>query len=207
MQIRSGMMKICSTVWVESESSEVGELVDDRVMMGRAIRAARARAGLSIAGVSKSVPVTKSSLQRMEMGLAHATLPDLRSLDAALGTGTELVDLYEAQRARREPPQFSFHREVQEAGHRWPASWAGAVWVSVSPTQLAAAPLKVSLTWGPWLFETTSTAPEVVLESYKVPDDVSVALRLTSSRLGVLTRIVVDVGETSVVELELSRFP
>ncbi|WP_396652114.1 helix-turn-helix domain-containing protein [Microbacterium sp. AG1240] len=152
-------------------------------MIGRAIRAARSQAGLSLEAVSRLVPVTKSSLQRMEMGLAHATLPDLRSLDAALGTGTELVDLYEAQRARRKPPQYSFLREVREAGHRWPASWAGVVWVSVSPTQVTADPLKISLMWGPWRFDTTTTAPEVVLENYKVPDDVSVALRVTSSRL------------------------
>ncbi len=48
---------------------------------------------------------------------------------------------------------------------------------------------------------------EFVLKSKRIVRERARDIDLVGAHLAVLTRIVVDVGETSVVELELSRFP
>ncbi|WP_435740128.1 helix-turn-helix domain-containing protein [Clavibacter nebraskensis] len=164
-----------------ARSTADGIRMDDRLILGMAIRHARGRLGLSLGTASSLAHLAKSTLQRIEVGEGRATVKDVERLDQALQAKGQLNDLYSALQGRQPLPAFSAHRSTMEASHRWPALWTGAVWVLVALIPPARVPVQISLQWGPWRFDATidqSTA----FETFKAPDDVSVAMYISTSQ-------------------------
>lgn len=170
-------------IWVATSTGETGSgevPVDERMLLGSAIRHARVRRGLSIAAVARLVLLSPSTLQRMEIGERKVDREDLIRLDAALETNGELSALHASLQCAHEPPSHSVQRSSTEASHRWPAEWAGIVWVLVENTGTPGATTRVHFRWGPWRVDATIKEP-TIFETFKAPDDASVPIRVNTS--------------------------
>lgn len=150
--------------------------MDDFEFLGQAIREYRRAKGMSLDPVARATHLTKSTLQRAETGAARLSGDDIARLDATLNAGGALISLHESLTGLVRPPLYSVHRSTGEAGHRWPAAWAGPVWVLIRPIPGASATCGISLVWGPWRYQHEWAGGEILFEDYKVPDEVSVAI-------------------------------
>lgn len=153
--------------------------MNDRELLGHALRSARQRKRSSIAAVATAALLSSSTLQRAEMGTVTLTGADVARLDAVLGTDGELIALFQSIAKIVRRPLFGMSRSTRQAGHRWPAEWAGPVWVLVRPFQRTL--MSADLSWGPWRFQHQWDGEQLVLEDWKVPDDVSVSLHVQLS--------------------------
>lgn len=156
--------------------------MEDRVVLGSAIRHARRQAGLSIAAAARLALLSSSSLQRIETGGRRLEVEEVARLDAVLGAGGELEAFHASLRSGHEPPSHSAKRSITEASHRWPAAWAGVVWIMVEMPAPSEPLTQVQLRWGPWQVETTIQQP-TIFETFKAPDDVSVPIRVNTSQI------------------------
>ncbi|WP_158206927.1 helix-turn-helix domain-containing protein [Clavibacter michiganensis] len=154
--------------------------VNDQEILGLAICQARKRRGLSLADMSSLTNFSKSVLQRMEAGERKVAARDVERIDDALEAGGQLKGLCATIQGRQQLPPFSAFRSTLEASHRWPAPWAGAVWVLVEAAQAGQYPTDVALQWGPWQFDATIDKA-TLFETHKAPDDISVAIGLRTS--------------------------
>lgn len=150
--------------------------MNDSELLGHAIREYRRAKKMSIDAVARGAHLTKSTLQRAETGAAQLRSGDIARLDITLNAAGALISLHESLDGIVRPPLYSIQRATAEAGHRWPALWAGPVWVHIRPNVITTAASRVDLTWGPWRYRHEWTSGEVLLEDHKVPDDVSVAI-------------------------------
>lgn len=152
--------------------------VNDREIFGHAVRERRQLAGLSLVAASKAAMMTKSTLQRVEMGQSDLRLPDVALLDAAVRADGELSALHQSLHRAPRPPLHSVHRNVRAAGHRWPADWSRLVWLYVRPHQPGVV-CHIELAWGPWRFRHSWDGREALFQDLKAQDDVSVPLQAT----------------------------
>ncbi|WP_344013567.1 helix-turn-helix transcriptional regulator [Microbacterium natoriense] len=171
----------------------VGAVVDNREVLGRALREARRSVRMPIAAVAREAHLSSSTLQRAETGAATLSDPDVERLDRVLGAGGGLLALYRSLMETVRPPLYSFQRATAEAGHRWPAEWTGIVWVLVRSEE-PIDPSRIDLTWGPWRFRHEWTGGHLLLEDWKVLDDVSVPINV---RLMRRADVIFGTGEVS----------
>lgn len=150
--------------------------MNDSELLGYAIREYRQAKRMSIDAVARAAHLTKSTLQRAETGAARLSGGDVERLDAVLSAGGALISLHASLEGIVRPPLYSIQRSIMEAGHRWPAQWAGPVWVLIRPGIETSALSRIELTWGPWRYQHEWSGGEILLEDHKVPDDVSVPI-------------------------------
>ena len=155
--------------------------MNDRDVLGHAIRTLRRTNRLSIDYLARASILTKSTLQRAENGAASLNAGDVARLDAALRAGGELIALHQAIEGTIRRPLHGLQRNVVEAGHRWPAEWSGVVWVYVRHTQQVRTRSTIDLGWGPWRFHHEWQGGDLLLEDWKVRDDVSVGIHVRLS--------------------------
>ncbi|WP_436761289.1 helix-turn-helix domain-containing protein [Streptosporangium sp. V21-05] len=98
--------------------------VTPRHYFGQEVRGLRSAAGLSQKQLAKQVPVSVSHLSMIETGTRPANHHTAAKLDAALDSGTTLVDLLDALEKANSPvprwfrPWVEFEREAEEL-HVW----------------------------------------------------------------------------------------
>ncbi|MFT2751370.1 helix-turn-helix domain-containing protein [Clavibacter sp. Sh2088] len=151
------------------------------MLLGSAIRHARVRTGLSIAAVARLALFSSSALQRVETQGRRLDIDEVVRLDGVLGAHGELEALYASLRDGHEPPSHSVQRSTTEASHRWPAAWAGIVWIMVKVPNAPEGVTQVRLRWGPWEID-SAVRQSTIFETFKARDDVSVPIRVRTSR-------------------------
>lgn len=149
----------------------------DLEVLGHAVREYRRAKNLSIAPAARAAHLSQSTLQRAETGKGWRLLVgDILRLDAAFGAGGALVALHESLEGTVQAPLYSIQRATTEAGHRWSASKVGPVWVLARSIAGEPTPSRINLAWGPWRYAHEWQSGWILLEDYKVADDVSVPI-------------------------------
>lgn len=140
---------------------------------------ARLRSGRSLREAAVAAGLSRSALQRYEVG-RRLPLSAAWRLDSAYASDGWIA----AAVAALERPTYRWARErpVEYFPTRWPAGYAGVVWIAIAPApKNVGATHRVMLRWGPWQRAVPGVAlgpTGAVLTTGKAEDDVSVTCHL-----------------------------
>jgi len=148
--------------------------------------------------------VSRSALQRYEQG-ERLPLEKASALDQLYKTDGWVA----AAVAQLELPAWRWPQipAASQVAHRWPATWAGWVWVAVRPNTGAAGKVhQLRCRWGPWVCAVTAEISDlgIALLTGKASEEQSVIFVLTCDRL---VRVMFGVGspDNAITTLDISR--